>query len=268
MNAQEQQKVQTRDSFNRAAPHYDEVGPGAFAHYGRRLVELVGIAPGQRVLDVATGRGAVLFPATAAVGATGAVIGIDLAEEMLRATADEATRRGLAADLRVMDAEQLDFPDASFDRVLCGFGIMFFPDLARALGEFRRVLKPGGLLGLSTWRATHYEDMSAVLDQLGFAPRILARTRFGDADDLAHILARAGFAGGRVVLDPATFHHADLEAYWQCARSTAGMRRRLDGLDEAQAARTRAALADRLRPYQREDGLHVEATALIAVASR
>ena len=63
---------------------------------------------------------------------------------MVRATNEEAERRGLGIPVRVMDAEQLDFPDAEFDRVLCGFGVMFFPHLDQALAEFRRVLKPGG----------------------------------------------------------------------------------------------------------------------------
>ncbi|MBX9823458.1 MAG: class I SAM-dependent methyltransferase [Xanthobacteraceae bacterium] len=56
------------------------------------------------------------------VGTAGEVVGIDLAEEMARATNEEAVRRGFAARVRVMDAEHLDFPDAAFDRVLCGFG--------------------------------------------------------------------------------------------------------------------------------------------------
>ncbi len=58
------------------------------------------------------------------------------------------------ADVRLMDAEQLAFQDAFFDRVLCGFALFFFPDLDRALGEFYRVLKPGGYLAATTWGAT------------------------------------------------------------------------------------------------------------------
>ena len=147
-NDREARKAQTRMQFNKAAADYD-AGPGCFAHFGRRLATVANVAPGQRVLDVASGREAVLFPSAESVGPTGEVAGIDLADEMVGATNEEAGRRGLSARVRVMDAEHLDFPDALFDRVLCGFGIMFFPDQPRALGEFRRVLKPGGRLGLS-----------------------------------------------------------------------------------------------------------------------
>src|SRR5215208_6102197 len=137
--------------FNRLVSDYD-TGAGAFAHFGRRLVALAGVEPGQHVLDVATGRGAVLFPAAERVGAAGEAVGVDLAEGMVQATNEEATRRGVATRLHVMDAERLDFPDETFDRVFCGFGIMFFPRQDRALGEFQRVLKPGGRLGMSTWQ--------------------------------------------------------------------------------------------------------------------
>lgn len=120
-------KTQTRMQFNAAAADYDN-GPGCFAHFGRRLVAAADIKPGQRVLDVASGRGAVLFPAAEAVGPTGQIVGIDLADNMARATNAEAVRRGLRAKVAVGDAEHLEFLDATFDRVLCGFGIMFFPD--------------------------------------------------------------------------------------------------------------------------------------------
>ena len=158
-------KTETAARFNRMATDFDP--QGAFAHFGQRLVEVVGVEPGQRVLDVATGRGAVLFPAAERVGTAGEAVGVDLAESMVRAANEEAERRGLGTPVRVMDAEQLDFPDASFDRVLCGFGVMFFPHLDQALGEFRRVLKPGGRLGVSTWRVSLAEDLRAVLDELG-----------------------------------------------------------------------------------------------------
>src|SRR6187431_1933792 len=143
-------KTETADTFNSRAADFDP--NGLFAHFGQRLVEVVGIEPGQRVLDVATGRGAVLFPAIERVGTTGEAIGVDLAEGMVKAANEESERRGWGSRVRAMDAEQLDFPDAAFDRVLCGFGVMFFPHLDQALGEFRRVLQPGGRLGVSTWQ--------------------------------------------------------------------------------------------------------------------
>jgi O-methyltransferase/aklanonic acid methyltransferase len=125
-------KAQIRATFDRLAPEYDTAVPGCFAYFGRRLVECVGIAPGARVLDVATGRGAVLFPAIERAGPTGHVVGIDLAEQMVRTTNGEASAQGLGEPARVMDAEQLDFPDGSFSVVLCGFGVMFMPHLDHA----------------------------------------------------------------------------------------------------------------------------------------
>ena len=139
--------------FDRAAPTYDQVGPLFFTHFGQRLVELMQIPRGAHVLDVATGRGAVLFPAAEAVGAQGRVIGIDLAPMMVQETAEVIAHRKLAPQVAVMpmDAETLQFPDASFDYLLCGFALFFFPQLDRALAEFRRVLKPQGRIGVTTW---------------------------------------------------------------------------------------------------------------------
>ena len=129
-------KSQTQALFSTLAPEYDTAGPGTFAHFGRCLVDLVGVDPRQRVLDVATGRGAVLIPAAERAGQTVESVGVDLAKGMVDATKSEIERRGLNARVRVMDAEHLEFPDASFDRVFSGFGVMFFPDLNGALQEF------------------------------------------------------------------------------------------------------------------------------------
>jgi len=260
-------KARTVALFDRIARDYDQGGRGCFAHFGRRLVDLVGVASGQRVLDVACGRGAILFPAAERVGAAGAVVGIDLAEGMVRATRHEATRRGLPLAVHVMDAEALAFPDAAFDCVLCGFSLMAFPDVARALGEFGRVLAPTGRLGVSTWRVNELHDLAAVLTRLGFANPRGNALRFAEPDDVARALLAAGFADVRVRLDAHTQRYADLEHYWQTALGS-GMCAWLDTLDAAQTAQVRAALADHLRPFQREGGIHLEAIAVLAEARR
>lgn len=257
-------KAQMALQFSRLAPNYDFAG--CFTHFGRRLVEAVGVEPGQRVLDVASGRGAVLFPAAERVGPSGHVEGIDLAEGMVAAVNADAERRGVAARVRVMDAEHLDFPDASFDRVLCGFGIMFPPDQARALSEMCRVLRPEGRLGLSTWREAESHDLSIVLRSMGQA-MIQSPGWITAPDVLSELLTRAGFSAVQVDADTHLFRHADLEAYWQGAMGT-GARRIIEALNADQMVRVRAALAEQLAQYQQTDGYHVPATALIATASR
>jgi ubiquinone/menaquinone biosynthesis C-methylase UbiE len=258
-------KAEARLRFNAAAADYD-AGPGAFAHFGRRLVDLAGIAPGNRVLDVASGRGAVLFPAIEKAGASGNVIGIDFAEEMVRATNEEAARRGLHSHVQVMDAEHLELPDALYDRVLCGFGIMFFPRQERALGEFHRVLKSGGRLAVSTWHAHQAHEVEVAMKAAGLMP-----PRFPgwitDPEDLTRLLAGAGFSNVHVEMDTHSFRYSGAEEYWQQARGT-GLRRTLDALDAAQSARVRSILSERMRPHQRADGFYLAATALLAVANR
>ncbi len=259
-----ERKAQTRAIFNRLANEYDIVGPGCFAWFGRRLVEVAGIGPGDQVLDVATGRGAILVPAAERVGPNGSVTGIDISEEMIRIASAEAERLGGRAQVRLMDAEQLDFSDASFDSVLCGFGIMFFPNLDRALSEFRRVLKSGGRLAVSTWQISQTHDLGVVLNDLGLG-RLDEPGWISDPAQLAGVLTNAGFTGVRVIADSHDFHYESIDQYWQNALGT-GVRRWLDALDAEQEERVRAVLAERVASHQRPDGLYLEATALLATA--
>jgi len=121
---------------------YDTVIP-FFETFRRLLVDAAAPQSGERVLDLACGRGASTLPAAAAVGPAGRVVGVDLAPEMVLATAAALSAPGMRhGETRVMDAERLDFPRACFDVVLCGFGVFFFPHPAAAVAEIRRVLDP------------------------------------------------------------------------------------------------------------------------------
>jgi ubiquinone/menaquinone biosynthesis C-methylase UbiE len=257
-------RARAKTQFNTIAPDYDS-GPGCFAHFGRRLVTAAEIQPGQCVLDVASGRGAVLFPCAEQLGQAGQIVGVDLADEMVRATNEEAARRGISARVQVMDAEHLDFPDATFDRVLCGFGIMFFPNQMRALDEFRRVMKSGGRLAVSTWRVAQTSEIEAAMADLGMQ-RARQAGWITEPDDLSELLSGAGFTGVSVTADAHSFRYADVEEYWRQARGT-GMRRTLDELNPAEAERLREALRRRMNSDGRKE-FYSASTALLAVGCR
>lgn len=237
-----EQKQALAGVFHRTSSTYDRVGPGVFAYFGRRLVEHAGLPPDARVLDVACGRGAVLFPAAQAVGAQGSVVGIDLAEGMLTETGREAADRGLVnIEIRRMDAEHLEFPNASFDAILCGFAIFFFPQVERAMAEFRRTLKPGGRIALSTWGDRFRKDWEW-FDQLvekyllpppreEQAPASSRSPSFNTPEGMEKIMNAAGFVNVLVLSEIMDFTYATKEEVWESLWSH-GARARLEQIEK------------------------------------
>jgi ubiquinone/menaquinone biosynthesis C-methylase UbiE/uncharacterized protein YbaR (Trm112 family) len=100
------------------------------------------IAPGQRILDVSTGTGEAAALALPILGPSGLLVGADIAPPMLEAARKRLHNPGFQPI--AADGQALPFKDGSFDAVMCQLGLQFFPDPARGLAEFRRVLRPGG----------------------------------------------------------------------------------------------------------------------------
>ena len=130
-----------------AAGDYARFAP-LVAEVGERLVQRVGVRPGDAVLDVACGTGNVAIPAARAGGR---VTGVDLTPEHFPAARSRATAADVAIDWVEGDAEALPFEDDSFDVVLSSFGCMFAPRHAVAAAELARVLRPDGRLGVSAF---------------------------------------------------------------------------------------------------------------------
>lgn len=133
--------------FDELAGEYDQHVP-FFASFGRDLAHWCVLEAGQRVLDIAAGRGAIAGPAARVVGEHGEVVAIDTAPGMLRGLAVDHPNLPQLVTCG-MDAHDLGFPDAAFDVVTCGFTLHFLADPQRALSEAHRVLRPGGLLAMS-----------------------------------------------------------------------------------------------------------------------
>jgi ubiquinone/menaquinone biosynthesis C-methylase UbiE len=129
--------------YDGAATTYNRVGPSFFLHFGKRLANGAGIVPESKVLDVATGTGAVLMPAAERVGAKGQVVGVDISSRMIDRARTAIRHGGLRnANVLVGDAERLPFQEGCFDYVLCSFAIFLFANLSGFISECHRSQRP------------------------------------------------------------------------------------------------------------------------------
>lgn len=257
--------------FGRAADTYDDVEPRHFSHFGRVLVEHARLRPGTDVLDVAAGKGAVLFPAAEQAAR---VVGIDLAEPMVAALQREIDSRGVSnAGAAVMDAEALEFDDESFDAVLCGCAIFMFPDPARSLAEIRRVIRPGGTVALSIF-GDGDKRWDGVRDRLFSKPPPQEERwtppslLFRNADDLRAGLELSGFVDVRLEEEVFDATYVDGDQWLAWAWST-GYRGALEGMTDEELKEFKADAYPQMEAARESDGmLHNQLTAIFGYGTR
>jgi SAM-dependent methyltransferase len=235
---------------------YDErFVPALFRHWGPVLCDAASISPGQRVLDVACGTGALTVAVAARVSPGGTVLGLDANPEMLAV----ARRKHPAIEWRDGHAESLPFADASFDAVVSQFGLMFFDDRVAALREMQRVLRPGGRLVVAVCDALEhspgYASLAALLDRL-FGQRIGDAFRapfvLGDAGVLRALCGEAGVAEASIGQREGAVRFASIDDLVSTERACAWT---LGGLlDDAQFERLRREARSSLLPVVDADG--------------
>src|SRR6516164_2834703 len=150
-------------TYGAAADHYSLPALGFWDRFGAATVARLPLAPGQRVLDLCCGAGASALPAAHAVGAGGQVLGIDLAAPLLELARARAAGEGLAnIEFRHGDATRTQLPDGSFDAVVCVFGVFFVRDMAAFTAEMWRLVRPGGVLAITTWGPGLFEPANSL----------------------------------------------------------------------------------------------------------
>ena len=116
------------------------------------MLEMAGIGPGQHVLDLAAGAGEQTIVIGKRVGPTGSVLATDISSNILNFAQKAALQAGLKnVKTQVMDGENLELPDDSFDAVISRVGLIYFPGQHKALTGMKRVLRPGGKVGAITY---------------------------------------------------------------------------------------------------------------------
>jgi ubiquinone/menaquinone biosynthesis C-methylase UbiE len=200
-------------------------GPTLFSPWAEVLLDYAQPQPGERVLDLACGTGTVARKAAPLVGAAGTVVGADINPGMLEVARAYPDPEGVPIAWQAHDAASLDFPDDSFDLVLCQQGLQFFPNRWAALKEIQRVLAEGGRLMLNLWQslerhAVYHALIQAEAQTLGVPREAVAGPfLFPDAEELRALLESAGYRGVQVwseTLDavfPSTERFVELTLY-------------------------------------------------------
>lgn len=242
--------------------------PAMMGAWPPRLIALTNLQPGEYILDVACGTGALTRCVAKSVGLQGRVVGVDISPDML------AVARAIPSDgnntapieWREGDVGAIPFADDTFDVVFCAFGLMFFPAQVAALKEMRRVLKPKGRMALAVWGAmdkcpgqmamkSSWERHFGPDGTAGFSRMHI----LGDPEVVQALIHDAGFEN--VVVEPkmGTVRHRSPEYMARSYGAMAGVE-----TDEQTRSQIIEEVSAALRPYAGAEGLVYPIEAIFA----
>jgi ubiquinone/menaquinone biosynthesis C-methylase UbiE len=271
VNTFEEAKAKTAQAYNAAADLFDHPANTFWNRFGSSTVERLNLLPGERVLDVCSGTGASALPAALKVGPDGQVIAVDLADKLLAEAKAKAEAQNLKnLEFRAGDMLALGYPDGRFDAVICIFGIFFVPDMAAAVGELWRNVRPGGRLAITTWGPDLFEPANSLFWQAvqserpelykGFNPW----DRISTPEGLGAMLAEAGLHGVEIVAEQAVHPLASPEDWWTLAMGS-GYRGTLDQLAPGELQRVKQA---NLAELEKRSVSGIAANVIYAVARK
>ena len=208
------------DAFDQAAPRYDGSGAQFAGPIAERLVGVAGLRPGDRVLDVGCGAGAVTIRAAQAVRPGGHVTGIDLSDRMLKRVTAEATGRGLDnVTARRGDASRP--PAGRYDAVLASLVLYLLPDPHAALARWRELLAPDGIMAFS-WGIRPDPRWSPVYRAVdAYAPGVDGFEsyvrRLGPPAAMTTVLSGCGYTGVTTTTETVEVRYTGPRQWWDAS---------------------------------------------------
>jgi SAM-dependent methyltransferase len=260
--------VKVRQQATWASGDYGRIGV-QLQIVGEALCEAVDLLASERVIDVAAGNG---NASLAAARRFAEVLSTDYVPELLEQGRRRAEAERLPIVFQVADAEQLPFPDASFDVALSSFGVMFAPNQERAASELLRVVRPGGRIGLASWTPEGFVGQLFELMRAFVPPPAGLRSpvAWGTETRLVELFG-PGASDIRTVRKPYVFRYRSAEHWIEVFRAYYGpTHKAFAALDPSGQEALGRALLDFLRRRNRGSGeaLVVASEYLEAVVTR
>ncbi|MGH7617327.1 MAG: class I SAM-dependent methyltransferase [Gemmatimonadaceae bacterium] len=241
------------------------------------LVDRVEARDGHHVLEIAAGPGDTGFLAARRLGA-GRLVSTDLAQSMVDAARKRAAELGIRnADFRALDAQAMDVQDASFDGVICRWGLMLMPDPAAALRECRRVLVPGGRFVFAVFTGPEENAFASlparVLIEAGHLPTPAAGWRpgilaLGDRARLDELVGGAGFSRTTIELVDMAWRFASAGDYWSFLVDLTALGPLVRSLSDTARASVRAKIDERLAAFTQGGAITLPSRCWCGVAVR
>jgi SAM-dependent methyltransferase len=242
------------------------------------MLDLAGVQPGSRVLDIAAGTGDSTLMAARRVGATGYVLAADVSASMLNVAAEAARKEGLrSVETRVVDAENLTLDADSFDAVICRIALMLFPNPAKALTEMRRVVKPGGKAAVIVFSAIeknpYHQIPLGIIRRLGNipppAPGEPWMFALGDPGALEDLYRQSGFLNVSVRALPIQRRFPSAADAIRTMRNNVGdLRELMSRLNEADRELAWTEIREQFGRFEGRNGFEAPGEMLIAVGTK
>jgi ubiquinone/menaquinone biosynthesis C-methylase UbiE len=217
MEADLQRRIQ-RYGWDRAAVYYENSWQQQLKPAQDKLLEMVNLQPGEKLIDIACGTGLVSFPAAEKLGPNGFVLATDISDAMVKICTETAKERNVnKIQFKRMDAEDLDVPNEEYDVSLCALGLMYVPDPIKALKEMYRVTKRGGRAAAAVWgQRDHcgWAEIFEIVDKRVATEVCPMFFNLGNRDVLKRSFEMAGFSNVSFEKLNTTLHYnSDEEAY-------------------------------------------------------
>ena len=243
------------------------------------MLDLAGVQVGSRVLDVAAGSGESTLMAARRIGPTGYALAADVSANMLNAAAEAARTAGVTnIETRVMNAENIELDADSFDAVICRIALMLFPNPAKALGEMRRVVKPGGKVAVMVYsgleKNPYHEIFQEAVRRLGNipwpAPGEPWMFALGAPGVLEGLYSGAGFLNVSVHAAPIPRRFPSAAAaVGNMKKATAGdIGELMNRLKEADRDRAWAEIEEKFKRFEGPNGFEAPGEVLIGVGTK
>jgi ubiquinone/menaquinone biosynthesis C-methylase UbiE len=271
VEAKLQRRIQ-RYGWDKAASDYEEYWSAQIEPAQKRLLEMAVLGPGERVLDIACGTGLITFPAAAAVGAQGSVVGTDISEGMIERARQEAARRGIEnVDFQRVDAEALNLAGGDVDAALCCLGLMYVPEPIAALRLIHGLLRPGGRVVAAVWGQRDrcgWAGIFPVIDSRVKSEVCPMFFQLGTGDALRLAMEMAGFF--RIELDrlKTTLEYTSADAAIGAAFIGGPVAMAYSRFDESTRAAAHAEYLETIAPYRSGSGYSIPGEFVVALGRR